>query len=395
MEATFVPTGDDHRVTTLELLFDLVFVYALTAVSGTVVRHLSRTGVAEGLVLMALIWFAWAAYSWLGNQARADEGPLRLAMYLAMASFFLVALTIHSAFDERSGGLRGPVVFVVAYGFIRLAHLIIYWVAAGNDHDLRRTITLALGTTLVTLAVLVAGSFLHPHLRLWVWLVAVLIDYVGIFFGAAEGWRVLAPSHFAERHALVIIIAIGESLVSVASAVTSVGIAWRLVVGALLGAALAIMLWRTYFNAIAVAVEDALRDAEGAARTRMARDVFTYLHLPAVVGIVGIAVGLNVTLSRVGRGTDALPGVAVATLYGGAAIYLLTLSALRWRVLGAPSVPRTLTAGWLIAAGVVLRLSGPPPLVDAAVVTGTFFALVTFDAWKYGEKTRAMRLEDA
>src|SRR6478736_2242448 len=113
MRGRFLPTGDDHRVTSLELLFDLVFVYAVTAVSDSVVHRLDLVGLVQGMVLMALVWFAWSAYAWLGNQARADEGPLRISMFLAMAGFYVVALTIHEAFHDLAGGLRGPVVFVV------------------------------------------------------------------------------------------------------------------------------------------------------------------------------------------------------------------------------------------------------------------------------------------
>jgi low temperature requirement protein LtrA len=392
VQAHFLPTGEGHRVTTLELLFDLVFVFAITAVSGSVADELTPVGVAQGLVVMALIWFGWAAYAWLGNQARADEGPLRLSMYLAMAGYFVAALTIQEAFHDQPGGLRGPVVFVVAYAVIRLAHLVIYLVAAGNDAGLRRTIHLALGTTSVTVALLLVGALLEPGPRLAVWTVAVLVDYVGVYVGGAAGWRVLAPGHFAERHGLVIIIAIGESLVSVGTAVSHTAIHWRLVIGALLGVTLAITLWRTYFNAIAVAVEKSLRERVGDDRTRMARDVFTYLHFPAVVGIVGMAVGLGVTLDRVALSAHDLPGTAMATLYGGAALYLVALSVLRWRVLGRLSVPRLALAGCLVVVGVLLSFVHPPPLLDVAVVTFAFLGLTTFDALRYGSVTRTMRL---
>ena len=107
MQARFLPTGEGHRVTTLELLFDLVFVFAITAVSGSVAHRLTLVDVAQGLVIMALIWFGWSAYAWLGIQARADEGPLRLSMYLAMAGYFVVALTIHEAFDDLPAAYVG------------------------------------------------------------------------------------------------------------------------------------------------------------------------------------------------------------------------------------------------------------------------------------------------
>ena len=399
MVPRFLPTGESHRVTTLELLFDLVFVYAITAVSGSVAHRLSLVGLAEGLVLMALIWFGWSAYAWLGNQARADEGPLRVSMFVAMAGFFVVALTIHEAFDDLPGGLPGPLVFVVAYAVIRLAHLVIYWVAAGDDAGLRRTIAHTLPTTLVALVLLFVGCFVGAGPRLGVWAAAVLIDYVGVFVGGARGWRVAAPGHFAERHGLVMIIAIGESVVSVAVAVSHSAIDWPLLCGALLGIALAIALWRTYFNAIAVAVEHRLRELAGDDRTRMARDTFTYLHLPAVTGIVAMAVGLRVMLDDVARhgawSTPAVPGVAMVALYGGAALYLLALSMLRWRVRDAPSIPRLVVAGWLSAAGAAMTLAPPWPLVNIAVVTATFVGLVTFDAVRYGRATRGMRLGEA
>jgi low temperature requirement protein LtrA len=396
MPTRFLPTGDSHRVTTLELLFDLVFVYAITAVSQSIVDRLTLLGLTQGVVVMALIWFGWSAYAWLGNQARADEGPLRISMFLAMAGFFVVALTIHEAFGDLPGGLPAPAVFVVAYAVIRLAHLVIYWLAAGDDAGLRRTIQHTLPTTLVALALLLLGALVATGPRLGIWAAAVLIDYVGVFLGGSGGWRVAAPGHFAERHALVVIIAIGESVVSVAVAVSRAAIDWTLLTGALLGIALAITLWRTYFNAIAVAVEHRLREVTGDDRTRMARDTFTYLHLPAVVGIVMLAVGLRVMLdvagSPGGSAAHAVPDMAMVTLYGGAALYLLSLSALRWRTRGGPSVPRIVAAGWLVAAGAVVARMSPDPLVNVGVVTGSFLVLVTFDAVRYGRVTRDLRL---
>lgn len=393
----FLPTGEGHRATSLELLFDLVFVYAITAINSSIADRLTVTGLTEGLVLMGLTWFGWSAYAWLGNQARADEGPLRTAMYVAMAGYFVAALTIHEAFGDAAGGLSGPLVFVVAYAVIRLAHLAVYRAAAGDDRGLRRTISQALATTSVVLALLFAGAFVAPVPRLAVWAAAVLIDYAGIFVGSARGWRVAAPGHFAERHAAVVIIAIGESVVSVAVAISRTDLNWPLLLGALLGIALAITLWRTYFNAVAVAAEHRLRQLTGDDRTRMARDAFTYLHLPVVAGIIGLAVGLRVVLGEMAAhragASPAVPGIAMAALYGGAAVYLLALSALRWRVVGRPSIPRLVVAGWLTAIAALLWAGSAPPLADVAVMTASFVGLATFDAIRYGRTTAQMRLK--
>lgn len=343
MRRGFLPTGDSHRVTTLELLFDLVFVYAITAESGSVAQHLGPRGLGQGVVMMGLIWFGWTAYAWLGNQARADEGSLRLSMFFAMAGFFVAALTIHEAFGDVPGGLPGPLVFVLAYAVIRLAHLVVYWFAAGEDKGLRATIRAALLTTLVALVVLATGLVVPPGPRLAVWALAVLIDYVGIFVRGGSGWRVPAPGHFAERHGLVVIIAIGESVVSVATAVSRGAIDWSLLLGGLLGICLAIALWRTYFNAVAVGLERRLREVQGDHRTRLARDAYTFLHLPVVFGIVLLAVGLRVMLDAVAEhGLGTVPEVslsAMVALYGGGALYLL----ISWpwpRCAGGPSAPR-------------------------------------------------------
>lgn len=392
----FLPTGEDHRPTTLELLFDLVFVYAITAISGSIAEHLRATGLAQGLVLLGLIWFGWSAYAWLGNQARADEGSLRVAMYLAMAGYFVTALSLHEAFSATRSGLSGPLVFVVAYAVIRLSHPVVYSAAAGNDPELQATIRRAAATTSIVLVALFVGAFLAPGPRLAVWAGAVLVDYVGIFFASGRGWRVAAPGHFAERHAAVVIIAIGESVVSVAIAVSRTALTWPLLLSALLGITLAITLWRTYFNAIAVAAEYRLRRLHGDDRTRMVRDTFTYLHLPPVLGIIGLAVGLRVTLAEVAKhGVGVSPGTAgqaMVALYGGAAVYLLALSALRWRIVGGPSVPRMLVAGCLLAVGALMWVAPRRPLLDVAVVTVSFVGLVTFDAIRYGRTTRQMRL---
>jgi low temperature requirement protein LtrA len=276
------------------------------------------------------------------------------------------------------------VVFVVAYAVIRLAHLVIYWFAADGDTALRHTIQQALTTTSVAVGLLLVGAVVEGEVQLVLWALAVTVDYVGIFVGGARGWHVEAPGHFAERHGLVVIIAIGESLVSVALAVSHSAIDWPLLVAGLLGVVLAIALWRTYFSGIAVAVERGLQEATGDERTRMARDVFTYLHMPAVTGIVLMAVGLRVLLGDVAENgawsrVD-VPGVAMLALYGGGALYLVSLAALRWRVLGRPSILRLAVAGWLVAAGSVMSLASSLPLPNVAILTASFVGLVAVEA---------------
>src|SRR5918993_1452078 len=132
----FRPTGEGHRVTTLELLFDLVFVFALTQVTTFLAEDVSLRQVLRGLVLLALLWFAWCSYAWLGNQAKADEGVVRAGMVTAMGAVFVAALALPEAWDDEGGGVSAPLVVAGALAVVRLVHLAVYWVAAGQDHAL-------------------------------------------------------------------------------------------------------------------------------------------------------------------------------------------------------------------------------------------------------------------
>ena len=132
------PTDERHRVTTLELFFDLVFVFAFTQVTALMAADPTITGAVRGLVVLALLWWAWCSYAWLGNQAQADEGLVRATFIVAMTAMFVVALTIPESFDDLPGGLFAPFVFAACYAVVRLMHLACYLVAVGSDTGLRR-----------------------------------------------------------------------------------------------------------------------------------------------------------------------------------------------------------------------------------------------------------------
>ena len=155
MRAHLRPTDDQHRVTTLELLFDLVFVYALTNVTGLMEHDIGAEGVLEGVITLAIVWFGWCAYTWLGNQAKADEGLLRVAMVVAMGGMFFVAISIPHAFEDEG---NAAIVLTIAYAVVRLTHLGVYLVAAGDDEGLRSVITAMLGVASVMLGLLLIGA---------------------------------------------------------------------------------------------------------------------------------------------------------------------------------------------------------------------------------------------
>ena len=205
----------DHPVTPLELLFDLVFVFAITNVTALMAHELTGRGMLRGLVVIALLWWAWCSYAWLGNQARADEGIVRAGLVTAMGAMFLVALAIpHTWDDAHESGWSNALLLAVALSVVRGVHLAVYAIAARGDQALRRTLMRTVWPVAAAALLLVVGAVLGGAAQTVLWLSALVVDYVGVYLSGAE-WRLPSPAHFAERHGLMIIIALGESLVSI------------------------------------------------------------------------------------------------------------------------------------------------------------------------------------
>jgi low temperature requirement protein LtrA len=240
---TFRPTDSTHSVTTLELFFDLVFVFAFTQVTQLMADDPSVTGVLRGLVLLALLWWAWCSYAWLGNQAHADEGVVRLTMIVAMGAMFVVALAIPESFDDMPGGLFAPFVLAACYAVVRAAHIACYFVAAGDDAGLRRQLLLTAVPVAAASGLLVAGGAAGPPYQLGLWLLALLVDYAGIWITGTSGWRLPSPRHFAERFGLIVIVALGESLVAIGVGVAGEPVSVPVVAASALGVVVAVSMW--------------------------------------------------------------------------------------------------------------------------------------------------------
>ena len=382
------------RVTPLELFFDLVFVYALTQVTAMLAREISAVGFARGLVVLGLVWWCWVGYSWLGNVAQADEGLLRLAFFLVMMAMFVMAITIPETFVDLPGGLDGPLVFVACYLVVHLVHLGLFWVAASDDAGLRRQILLFAPTVLVAGALLAAGALLGPPWQLLLWSGALAVDLGGTMAAGASGWRLPSPGHFSERHGLIVIIALGESIVAIGVGVTALPVSWPIVVASMVGIALAAGLWWLYFDVIALVAERALASTEGTARARLARDAFTYLHLPMVAGIVVAALGLKKTLEYVGGSeghawTDSLTGLAGWALPIGIGLFVLAQVAFRLRI----GKPASLSCVVAVAALGALGILGQEVsvLVALGLVFSVVAVLVAYETITHAEAREQLR----
>jgi low temperature requirement protein LtrA len=388
-------TDESSRVTSLELFFDLVFVFAITQVTALMSHDPTWAGALHGLMVLGLLWFGWTAYAWLGNQAKADEGLLRGGLVVAMAAMFVVGLAIPEAFHDLPGGLDAPLVFVAAFVVGRSVHLSVYFVAAGDDDGLRRQLLQAAAPIGVAALLLLAGAFSGESLRVVLWAVALLVDYAGIFVTSASGgWRLPAPAHFAERHGLITIIAIGESIVATGVGAASAPISWPLLTAVLLGLAVSVALWWTYFDVAAPIAERVLTRAVGQERARLARDSYTYLHFPMVVGIVFLALGMKTVVGYVADTGhhdlgDALPAVPLVAMYGGVAMYLTAHVLFRLRNVHSVNKQRVLVAGVLV---LLLPVAAQlPALVALGVLAALLVGLIAYEAIRFAEARDSIR----
>jgi low temperature requirement protein LtrA len=391
-------TSPEHRVTTLELFFDLVFVFAFTQVTALVAGDLSGTGVLRGIVLIALLWWAWCSYAWLGNQAQADEGVLRAALVVAMAAMLVVALAIPEAWSDLPGGLAAPVALAVALAVVRSQHLIVYAVAARGDRGLLRRLSVTAVPVGVAAILLIAGALLGRSAQTVLWLLALAVDYSGIYLAGVEGWRLPAPSHFAERHGLIIIVALGESIVAIGVGVAQLPLSWAVMLGSVLGLGVSVAMWWLYFDVTALVAERRLHQVEGLERNRLATDSFTYLHFPMVVGILAAALGLKKVFEYVADTShhtlsDSLPVIPAIALAAGPALYLLALFAFHYRNAGTPKLP-PLVAG-IALSGLVALAAVLPALAALGLVCAVLVALVAYDASRYASARDAVRRDGA
>jgi low temperature requirement protein LtrA len=387
-------TEREASVTPLELFFDLVFVFGLTQVTSLMEHNPTVGGLIRGLLVLSLLWWSWVGYAWLGNVVRADEGAARLAMLAAMAAMFVMALAIPEAFDDELGGLPGPIVVGTCYFAFRALHLVLFWIISGDDPGLRGQVVRFAPSMLGGTTLLLAASQLEGSAQTVAWAGALVADYGGTLLGGASGWRLRSPHHFAERHGLIVIVALGESIVAIGVGISGQPISWPVVLAAVTGLALAAALWWTYFDVTSILAERALAAAPDEHRARLARDAYSYLHLPIVAGVVLVALGLTHVLGSEGAGgehpaDEALGWLPAVALYGGLALFLLAHVAFKRRTTGNTSVHRVVFGG--VALALIPVAAGLPALVALGVLVGVAAAMVTFEKIRFAEERVLIR----
>jgi low temperature requirement protein LtrA len=370
--------SDEHRVTPLELFFDLAFVFAFTQVTSLLVDDPTWGGVLRGMLVLAALWWAWSGYAWLTSTLDVDEGGVRLAMLASMGAMLFVALAVPGAFGDDA------VFFGVVYLLVRVLHLVLYAIVSRDDPDLRTALLRIVPTELLGASLLVVAGFLEGDKRIGVWVVALAIDYFGPAVRGLRGWWI-APEHFAERHGLVILIALGESIIAI-----GVGAGLELVPGVMVAAALGIVvvsaLWWLYFDVAAIFARSRLMQASGVEQARIALHSYSYLHLPMIAGIVLFALGLEAVLHDVAEALDTVPAVA---LCGGASLYLLGHVASLFQTTG--RVFRRRTVGALVLLALIPAAGEIPALAALALVSTVCSLVVAYEAIRHREHRVVLR----
>jgi low temperature requirement protein LtrA len=387
-------------VSPLELFFDLVFVFAITQVV-LLMAHGSdgqpTLYVVRGLLVLAILWWCWCCYAWLGNTVRADDGAARLALFVVMGIMFVVALTIPEAFDDMQGGVGGPLVFAACYLLVRTIHLILYWIAAAGDEGLRTRLLKNCIPMLGGAIILAVAAFTEGWVQVLLWGLALAFDYTCVLLLGLSGWRINSAKHWTERHGLVIIIALGESIMSIGVGVAEKPISWPVILGAALGIIVAAAMWWAYFDTMALAAEHAMARARGQHRVEMAAHGYTYLHLPLVAGIVLVALGMKKVLTYVADPAEYgvgehLHAMDLFALVGGVVLYLLGHAAFGWRTLHTVKVQRLIAAGaLLLLAPVAARV---PALAALGIVALVLVLTFVYETIRYAEAREAVRHGD-
>jgi low temperature requirement protein LtrA len=373
---------DDERVTPLELFFDLVFVLAITQCTALMATTPTWEGLAQGVLVLGMLWWAWVGYAWLTSVVDPEEGSVRLAIFAAMAALLVAALCVPHAFSDTA------LAFACAYVVVRAGQIVLFVVASRDDPVLRRAVLTGLvGSTAVSSALLVVASSTDGALQLALWAAALVLDMAGPLFFGQDGWK-LVPGHFAERHGLIVLIALGESIVAIGVGAEH-GVDAGVVAAAVLGVAVAAGMWWLYFDVVAIVAARRLARAEvGREQNEMARDSYSYLHFPMVAGIVLLALGLKKTLGHV---EDPLKLVPAFALLGGVAVYLLAHVAFRYRHI------HTLNRRRLFGAAVLLALipvaEKLPALATLGILAALLVALIAYETHGYGESRNRVRHE--
>ncbi|WBB90303.1 low temperature requirement protein A [Verrucosispora sp. WMMC514] len=318
-------TTETHRTTRYEIFFDLVFVFALTRITAYMAGDASPLTLIQGLVVLLLLWISWLIYAWLGNQARADIGLIRAGTTAVMGPIFLIAVVVPNVWEPSLGS---RLILVLSYLVVRAVHLALYRRAAEGDRRLHRTLRIYTATTALSWIPLVLGAVVGGDAQLLLWAAAVAVDFAGgLIASMLSGWPLRSSEHFTERHALVVIIALGETLISVGAGIGSEMINGPTVLATLFTLVVTVCLFRLYMLNSEAAGE-VLMTERGPRRDRLAANAYSGGHFALIAGTIYLALGVHEVIAPLAHhepwaaAGSRLPWTSAVAMFGGVALYL-------------------------------------------------------------------------
>lgn len=360
---------DSRSEGNLELFFDLVFTFAMSQVTQLVLHDLSPSGFGRAALALLAVWWAWVGYTWLINVFDSQGVRHQAVVIAAMAAMLVAAAALPLAFSS------GALVFGIALLAVRMIQVVKFVVYASHeDAEMHRSVRRIAPAFVAAPLCIVAAAFVDTPLRELLWVAAAVIDYGAPAVFGLGGFRV-SPSYFVSRHGSIIIIALGEAIVELGAGATDLHRP-EVIAALVLGVVIMATFWWTYFG-LAGGAEQRLEQATGDDRARLARDAYSYLHLPMVAGIMLFAVGAHAAVAHATAPLPMLPAVALA---GGMATFYLSDVAYRWRDHGQIPIDRALTG--CAAAAVLPVLLTVPAIAALGVLTGFGWVRLGWELWR-------------
>ena len=373
------PGEEERKTSYLELFFDLVFVFAFTQVTALILEDTSAKGFLRAVLVLAMVWWAWSAYAWMTNAIDVENSVTRLIIFTAMVAGFFMALAVPHAFADEAAW------FAVAYFVVRVLHSALYSWGLRNEPETLRIVLRLNSWFVVAAAVALVGGFVDPDYRAWVWLASLVIDVVGTLTVARGDWHV-SSAHFAERFALIVIIALGESIVAIGVGTEGLDRDPTYAVSVVIAFAGVAALWWAYFDFTAAAAARSLRRTSGRARSALARDVFTYFHYPVVLGIILYAVAAKKTLEHP---LEPLSDAGRWALGLGIAVFLVGFALMRYRVVRRVAWERLAAAA--LALAIAVLLDGADAIVTLGLVIVVLGLSVALESARLRELRAGLR----
>jgi low temperature requirement protein LtrA len=354
----------------VELFFDLVFVYAITRITSLTANHLDPEHVLQSLLIFWLIWWAWTQFTWALNAANTKITEVRLIVLIATGVAFVMASSTDFAFTE------GVMWFAIPYVVIRIIGLALYIRVTTNLNGQRSAVIIFALLSITGLIAVLAGAMVNPSLRVIFWLGAILLDMLAGFIGGrAEGWS-LRSKHFGERHSLIVIIALGESLIVAATAVGGQERSQDLMLAGGLAVIVTCLLWWSYFSWMSDYLEEKFSKKLGSDQAKIGRDAYSFMHFLIICGIVGIAIGFEKILHHP---HDHLKAPVAFALGIGYMLFIGFSIAAVWRTSKMVLLPRLLIL-IISLIGIVLSV-GQSPLIVLGIISISL-TLINFLEWK-------------